>query len=132
MADRDDVAGPHKDMRFAELEVALLLGHRGGAEHHKQGVAVAFELGPLVGPVGVLDGQVMEAERLLHLAQQGLAGLMEAHPEETVLLLEDRVEVRDLDVGDTLAISIGGTVDDFTHGDLPGASAGKCTGRPLR
>ena len=37
----------------------------------------------------------MQAERLLHLAQQGLAGLMEAHPEETVLLLEDRVEVCD-------------------------------------
>jgi len=40
---------------------------------------------------------------------------MEAHPEEAVLLLEDRVEVCDLDVGDPPAIGVGGTVDHFTH-----------------
>ena len=41
---------------------------------------------------------------------------MEAHPEEAVLLLEDRVEVCDLDVGDPPAIGVGSTVDHFTHG----------------
>jgi hypothetical protein len=53
-----------------------------GAEHDEDGVAVLLELRALVGAVRVLDGEIVEAELLLHLAEQLLARLVQTDPYE--------------------------------------------------
>ena len=55
-------ADEHVDL--AELDLLDLVQVAGGAQHHEQGVAVAFQLGSLVGDDGVLDRQLVQAELL--------------------------------------------------------------------
>src|ERR1051325_418380 len=81
-----------------ERDAALLAIGLGGAQGDEQRVAVALELGPLVGQVRVLDGEVVQAELGLHLLQQPLVRLVEPDPHEAVVVGEDLADVLDLDV----------------------------------
>ena len=51
-------------------------------QHDEQRVLVELELRPLMRVVGVLDGEVVQAELLLHLPQHVLLGLVEPEPDE--------------------------------------------------
>jgi hypothetical protein len=66
--------------------------------------------------VGVLDGEVVEPELLLDLAQQLLARLVQADPDELALDLQDLADVRDRDVGHLAAVGVRGAVDDLALG----------------
>ena len=54
--DGDDEVGPDEDVELAELDLLDVVEVAGGPQDHEQGVAVALELGPLVGDDRVLDG----------------------------------------------------------------------------
>ena len=61
-------------MQLAELHLLPGVEVPGRLEHDEQRVAVALELGPLVGVDGVLDGelgQVVQLGQLTHLARLG-------------------------------------------------------------
>ena len=81
----DHVAAADEDVGLPEGDAGgrpSHLGQLGGAQHHEQGVLVLLQLGALVGPVGVLDGQVVQAELALHHPQQGLVRLVQPDPDE--------------------------------------------------
>jgi len=90
MADRHHVAGPHEDVRLADLQAPALGVHPGRAQHDEEAAIVELELGPLVRAQRVLDGQVVQPELLLYAAEQGLFRLVEPDPDEGIgVLLED-------------------------------------------
>jgi hypothetical protein len=57
-----DEVGAHEEVDLAGLDRVLLVDVPEGLEHQEQRVAVALELGPLVGVARVLDGQGMQVE----------------------------------------------------------------------
>src|SRR6185369_8240312 len=107
VADRDHVASPHEEVGLPERDPALLAVGLGGAQGDEERVAVALELGPLVGQVGILDGEIVQAELGLDLPQQRLVRLVESDPYEAVVEGEDVADVLDLDVGDQRAARVG-------------------------
>src|SRR5262249_44838962 len=115
--DRDDVAGTDEDVGFTEADLAL--NALGGAQDYEERVAVLLELRPLMRGVRVLDGQVVEVELLLHLAQQLLVGLVDPDPDELTRELEDLADVLDVDLAEPLAVAgIRDAVDEPFHREL--------------
>ncbi len=107
MAHRHDVARADEEVGLAELEIAVIegggvAGDRGvggelrRAQDDEQGVAVAFELRPLVGAMGVLDREVVKVEGRLHVVEQSFARFVESQPDEDRRIRERR---RDLVAG---------------------------------
>ena len=72
MADRYDVAAADKQMRLAEDDPPL--HHLRGARCDEDAVAILLQLGMLMGLAGILDGQRMQIELLLHAMQKFIAG----------------------------------------------------------
>ena len=64
VADGEHEVRADEDVDLAELDLLDLVEVAGGAQHHEQGVAVALQLGALVGDDRVLDGQLVQAELL--------------------------------------------------------------------
>src|SRR6516162_7858427 len=73
MADRYDVAAADKQMRLAEGNSSL--HDLRGAGYDEDAVAILLQLGMLMGLAGILDGQRMQIELLLHAFQKFVAGL---------------------------------------------------------
>ena len=115
VADRDHVAGADEEVGLAEGDPPLLPVRLRGAERDEERVAVALELGPLVGQVGVLDGEVVQPELGLHLLEERLVGLVEADPDEAVVLLEDLADVLERDIRHPAALRVGGARDDLAR-----------------
>ena len=59
-----------------------------------------------MGPVGVLDRQVVKAERLLDLLQQRFVRLVEADPDEPAGVLQDVAHRVEGDVGDPAPLGV--------------------------
>ena len=78
MAHRDHVAAPGEDVRLAELD--LVVRPLRGAQRDEHRVAVDFELRTLVRVQRVLDREIVQAETLLHGAQQFLVRLVQSDP----------------------------------------------------
>ena len=109
---RHDVVLADEHVRLAELDVRRRAAHLRRAQDHEQRVVVDLELRPLVRVVGVLDGEIVQVELALDLAQQLLARLVHADPDEAPGRGQDLVDVGHLDVGDAHAVLVGGAVDD--------------------
>ena len=82
VAHGDDGRLVDEQHHLAELEDLVAVDVAGGLEHDEDGVAVAVELGALVGMEGVLDGEGMEVPELGHLVELGLRRVGEADPRE--------------------------------------------------
>ena len=115
MTHRHDVARPHEEVGLAELGGLLLAFIWAVRSAMKKRVTVALELGPLMGQERVLDGQLVQAELLLHRLQELGARLVEPDPHEPVGELEDLADVLDGDVGHAAAARIGHAVHDTGH-----------------
>lgn len=102
-------------MRLTEHDSPLVAIALGAAQNDEKAVAVALELRTLMRPVGILDGQVVQAELLLDLPEQLFVRLMEPDPDELIGLTEGRGDLVNCDVGDTPATRIRRGVDDGTH-----------------
>ena len=67
-----------------ELDVLQLLDVAGGLQHHEEAVVVLLELGALVGLEGVLDGELVEVERLADGGELLSRRLEQPDPDEAV------------------------------------------------
>ena len=75
---------PEEGLDLPELDVLQLLEVAGGLQHHEEAVVVLLELGALVGLEGVLDGELVEVERLAD-GRELLSGRLEQpDPDEAV------------------------------------------------
>ena len=111
VADRHQVVVPDEDVRLAELQLARRVAlHR--TQHDEQRLLVLLELRPLMRAVRVLDREVMQPERPLHLLQQLLARLVEPEPHELVRRRHHDPEVLDLHRCHPLAPAVSSAGDD--------------------
>jgi len=110
MAHRDDEAGAEKDVGFAVDDGAAVQGSR--VHHHEQGVAILFQLGTLVRPLRILDGQFVQAKRRLQRLHGDAVGTGQAYPHETIGVAEEVAHLVDVEMGDLPAIAIRFAVDD--------------------
>jgi hypothetical protein len=89
------------------------------APSREGGLAVGLDLGPLVGLERVLEGELVQAELGLELAQVGLAGRLDADPDEVAGLGRPGAALRHGDVGHPAAGAVGGGGDHPAHRLLP-------------
>src|SRR4029453_14997606 len=75
-------------------------------EDDEQGIFVVFQLGALMGCEGILDGQVVEAELLLHFPQKRLVGFVQPDPDKGSRLLENLADIVERHVANTLAAGV--------------------------
>ena len=116
--DRHDVAVADEDVGLAELEADAARQELRRPQDDEERSFVVLELGALVGAKRVLDGQVVQAELALHLAQDFFARLVQADPDEPVRVRERLADVADRQVGDPPAAGVGRAVDDPGRGDV--------------
>lgn len=62
MADRDQEVRADEDVELGEIDLLLGVEVAGGAQDDEEGVAVALQLGALMGFEGVFDGEFVEVE----------------------------------------------------------------------
>ena len=110
MPDADDVALADEEVRLAEGDAAV--DQLRGAGDDEERVAILLELRALVGVLGVLDGEVVQAELALHPLQQFAARLEQADPDDVAVLAGPVRRLLDGDVGDALAGAIDAGGDD--------------------
>jgi hypothetical protein len=82
-----------------------------GAQHYKEAILILLQLRPLVRAVSIFDGQVVEAKFFLNLAQQLLVRLVQANPDESVLVFDLFADVRNLHSRHAEALGVGGAVN---------------------
>ena len=112
VAHRNHVVLADEHVRFAELDVGRRARHLRRAEDDEQRVFVLLDLRPLMRVVGVFDGEIVQVELALHLAEQVFGRLVHADPDEAILILEHLVDRLDLDVADPRPLLVGYAVDD--------------------
>jgi hypothetical protein len=105
VAHRDDVSLAHEEVRFAECDAAV--HELRGPRHDEEAGLVLLKLGPLMGLAGVLDGERVQVELSLHLAEHLGAGLVQSDPDDVVGALHPRAGFRDAHIGHAAAIDIG-------------------------
>jgi hypothetical protein len=123
VAHGDDEVLAREEVDLAGLDGVLGVDVPEGLEGEEQAVGVALELGSLVGLERVLDRQRVQPERLRHLTELTLAGLVETDPDEVAVvgrlgpqLVELVGEAVDLHA---LTLAVERTVDDHTHEGKP-------------
>jgi hypothetical protein len=84
--DRHHEVGPHKDVHLPELDRLGAVQVTGSPQDHKEGVAVAIELRPLVVLDGVLDRELVQPELLGH-GSEFLGGPVKPDPGYPALLV---------------------------------------------
>lgn len=62
MADRDQEVAADEDVQLAEVDLLLGVEVAGGAQDDEERLAVALQLGALMGLQCVLDGQLVQVE----------------------------------------------------------------------
>lgn len=80
VADGDHEVGSDEDVQLAEVDLLGRVQVAGCAQHHEQGVAVAFQLGSLVSLQRVLDRQRVQVELFGDGQQLGLGRPVQADP----------------------------------------------------
>jgi hypothetical protein len=87
MADGEYEVAAHEHMDLAEINLFDGVEVTRGAQHDEQGVAVAFQLRPLMGDDGVLHGQLVQPELPRHGEQLRFRGPVQPDPGHGVGLL---------------------------------------------
>jgi hypothetical protein len=110
-------------VRLAESDPALDQLRR--ARHDEQGLAILLDLRSLMGVVGVLDGELVQVELLLHRAEQRHVGLVQPDPDHVAGLRPPARSLADGDIGDAPAIDIGTGGNDALGGHRLGEGCGQ-------
>ena len=87
VSDGEHEVAADEQVDLAELDLLDVVEVAGGPQHDEERVAVAFQLGPLVGDDRVLDGELVQPELLGHGQQLRLGRPVEADPGHGVGLL---------------------------------------------
>ena len=91
LADGDDEAGPDEDRDLAELDLLALVDVARGAQHDERDAAlVGLDLRAQVEALRVLDGEVVQAERVLHARELLRRRLDHPEPHEPRVVAADR------------------------------------------
>jgi hypothetical protein len=96
------------DLTHRQLVVGSALDH---VENDEQRIAVLLDLRTLMSVAGILDGQRMQVELLLHGHELGLGGIGEGDPYEAPWPLEIIVNGSLVDVGELVTVLVGDAVD---------------------
>ena len=116
MAHGYDIALADEEMRLAEGDASL---HQlSGARDDEQRVAILLHFRPLVRAAGVLDGQVMQAELVLHALQKIVGRLEQADPDHMARPARPFTSLLDGDIRDPASARIGARRDDAVLGAL--------------
>ncbi len=118
MSDRHDVAVADKHVGLAELQPDAARKQLRRSQDDEERAFVELELGTLVRAERVFDGEVVQMELALHLAQDFFARLVQADPDEPVRVRERLVDVADGQVGNALASGVCRAVDDPGRGNV--------------
>ncbi len=118
MADRDEIAFADEQMRLAERDAAVDQLRR--PRHDEQAVAILFDLGPLMGVIGVLDGEIVQVELLLHAGQERQIRFVQPDPDHVTGLAAPARRLIDGDIGDAPAVDIDAGGDNAFGGDRIG------------
>src|SRR3712207_2486639 len=129
----------HKEVDLAELDPLLLVQVTGRLEHEEERIAVALQLGPLVGVRRILDRQPVQAELPGDGGELLFRRPVEADPSHTAPVPDGLVGLLEGDrLGGPVAVHVDGVVHD--HGriirlclSLPAclSAATPCTNAPL-
>lgn len=123
MAHRHQIAFADEDVRLAEGDAAL--DQLRGARDDEQSLAILLDLGPLMGVVGVLDGELVQIELLLHGAEERHVGFVQADPDHVSGLGPPARGLADGDIGNAAAVDIGAGRDDALGGHRFGRRCGQ-------
>ena len=123
VTDGHEIAVTDEDVGFTEGDAALDQLRR--ARDDEQGLAILLDLGPLMGVVGVLDGEFVQVELLLHRAEQRHVGLVQPDPDHMAGLGPPARSLADGDIGDAPAVDIGAGSDDALGGHRFGLGCGR-------
>ena len=103
-------------MKMRVSPKAIRLDQLRGARDDEQGLAILLDLGPLMGVAGVLDGELVQVELLLHRAEQRHVGFVQPDPDHMSGLGPPGRRLADGDIGDTPSVDIGAGSDDALGG----------------
>jgi hypothetical protein len=115
---RDQVAFADEQMGLAERDPALDQLRR--SRHDEQAVAILLDFRPLVGMVGVLDGEIVQVELLLHAAEQRQIRLVQSDPDHVSRPAAPVRGFIDRDIGNTPAVDVGAGGNDALGRDRIG------------
>jgi hypothetical protein len=101
MPNRYDIAVADENMRFTELNTAFR--HLSCAGDNEKPLAILLDLGSLMAPQRILNGQVVEVEFALNPPQQVIGGLVQSEPDDMSGLLCPSARLRNGDVSNPLA-----------------------------
>ena len=140
VAHDDDEALAGEDVHLAELDLLGLVDVARRVEHEEVAVLVVLELRPLVGLHRVLDGELGEVEALGDVEQLVGVGVVQAEPDEAVVLAAFGSLVdREWRVVLSTAVLVVGAVDEHGVGirspgaaRRPGARGPRGAGPPAR
>jgi hypothetical protein len=130
--DHEVLAG--EDVDLAELHRLGLVDVAGRAQDAEHGVAVAFELGALVGVDGVLDGQLVQVELARDLGELLARRPVQADPGDSTAFAAGRGHLGEVArLGDALSVAVDGAIDDHRAEHIPRpAVTGRVLTRSLR
>ena len=122
MAHRDEIAFADEQMRLAERDPAV--DQLRGPRHDEQAFTVLFDFWPLMGGIGILDGEIVEVELFLHAGQKRQIRLVEPDPDHVTGLAAPARRLVDGNIGNTPAVDVDAGGDNAFGGDRIG-----CGGR---
>jgi hypothetical protein len=98
-------------VRLPELDMLRLADKVRCAQNYEEAIFILLQLRPLVRGVGILNGQVVEAEFFLNLSQQLVVRFEKANPDKSIFVFKLFADVRDLHSCYAQAIGVGGTIN---------------------
>ena len=124
VTDGDHEVRAREHVDLAELDGLGLVEVPGRAQHEEEHVAVALELGSLVGLDRVLHRELVQVELRGDGGELGRVGPVEPDPRDPVAVAARRVELgQRLGGGDALSVAVDGSVDDHPGPAYVGARA---------
>jgi hypothetical protein len=101
---RDKKVPADKQVRLAKDDVAVF--HLRGVQHDEEHIAVHLQLGPLVRVARVFNGEIVQAEFLLHAVEHRVVGLMQTEPDKRARRVQHVADGLDGQVALTLAVAV--------------------------
>ena len=96
----EDVVAPGENRELADVVFAAGRFHQ--VQHREQGIAVLFDLGPLMSDQCVLDCERVQVESRLQFGEFGRGRIVQRHPDKAIGPLQVLGYLRDRNVADFL------------------------------
>jgi hypothetical protein len=121
VAHRDEIAFADEQMGLAERDAALDQLRR--PRHDEQGIAILLDFRPLMGVIGVLDCEIMQAELSLYPGQQRQVRFVQPDPDNVARLAAPARSFIDGNIGNAATVDVDAGRDDAFGDDRFGRGA---------